>query len=196
MILIARVVCFCGAVLIARMVVLLDDGSVVDFDVVLVTIVLRSSTLEEPSAVASGADRCLAFLAASSSLSCAVGKALVFEVFDVVAEAVTFTRFGWSMEASIELLAAFRSALRCNFFLRASSPIKQSSEVCTPELDSSSEEDCWNGALRATGGCLDLDGLMADPWFSTNRLLFLTFFAFAAAKDSSSLLSSSKTTFL
>ena len=195
MILIARVVCFCGAVLIARMVVLLDDGSVVDFDVVLVTIVLRSSTLEEPSAVASGADRCLAFLAASSSLSCAVGKALVFEVSDVVAEAVTFTRFGWSMEASIELLAAFRSALRCNFFLRASSPIKQSSEVCTSELDSS-EEDCWNGALRATGGCLDLDGLMADPWFSTNRLLFLTFFAFAAAKDSSSLLSSSKTTFL
>ena len=195
MILIARVVCFCGAVLIARMVVLLDDGSVVDFDVVVVTIVLRSSTLEEPSAVASGADRCLACLAASSSLSCAVGKALVFEVFDVVAEAVTFTRFGWSMEASIELFAAFRSALRCNFFLRASSPIKQSSEVCTSELDSS-EEDCWNGALRATGGCLDLDGLMADPWFSTNRLLFATFFAFAAAKDSSSLLSSSKTTFL
>ena len=67
--LIARDVCFCGAVLMARIEVLLDEGPVVGFEAVVMLTVLRSLTLDKGRAAASDVDdRCLAFSAAAPSL--------------------------------------------------------------------------------------------------------------------------------
>jgi hypothetical protein len=68
MMLIARKVCFCGAVLMASMVVVFDEVSVADFEVVGVITVLHSLVLEfDFVQVSDTVDRCVDFLAAPLS---------------------------------------------------------------------------------------------------------------------------------
>ena len=127
----------------ARVVVVLDEVSVVDFDVVVSITVLRFLVLEAGFVEASDTvDRCVDSLVAPSFRIRARENALDLEVFDVVAKAVVLKRSGWRIELPIELFAAFPSISRCTLFLRASSLTKKPLEVCISEHDSPSEEDC------------------------------------------------------
>ena len=123
----------------------------VDFDVLVVVTMERSL----PETV--GKADLVVFADTFSRCICFSGALDVFETASGVVVLAAF--FFCNMEVRNELPSTLRSAVRWSFLILRSSRVKELSDLCASESESS-EEDCCKGVFRETGGGRPLVGLL------------------------------------